>query len=87
MGVQVRLEYADITSFLQKRLNISDGRDILLLMNDRVSNSNRESIERWTTQKVWADLRENGFVDIDLLCENLLDKLSSNEAPLLGSSR
>ncbi|WP_156498589.1 hypothetical protein [Oleiphilus sp. HI0079] len=43
----------EIACYLQVKLRISAGRDIVLLLEDASSKNNTEAIQRWITPRIW----------------------------------
>jgi len=70
-----RRRVRDIARHLQSKLNISDGRNILILLEDSASTCNIEALTRWVQTKVWQSLREENEVDINKLENALFDTL------------
>jgi hypothetical protein len=67
----------DITIHLKYTLNISDGRDLLILLNDTNSQNNLTCLQKWVKARVWNKLASKEKVDIELLGQELLDELNN----------
>lgn len=67
----------DIACYLQMKLCITAGRNILLLLQDTVSKDNNEAILRWIKPRIWQQLCDKKEVDLASIEDELLDTLNS----------
>lgn len=67
----------DVASLLMAINNMSNGRDLVWLLNDGQASDNHEAVTRWLRGEVWRRLMNGERIDLPSLGEALNDRLNT----------